>query len=287
VKYAVLGANGQLGQAFLRLLADKAVGLTRVQADLTKPDQMHAVLDSLRPAVVINCTAYNAVDQAESDPLPAFAVNAWGVRDLAKTCQCLGCVLVHFSTNYVFGLDHERRTPLAEDALPGPVGIYGASKLGGESLARTECAEHFVIRTCGLFGRVRPGSARRSFVELMLHLAETGQRIRVVNDQVCSPTRTDDLALATMDLVRRGAFGLYHLTSDGECSWHDFARTIFELAGIAADLHGVSSADFATPARRPAYSVMANEAYSRLGLPPMRHWREALAQYIAERNDRA
>jgi dTDP-4-dehydrorhamnose reductase len=283
LKYAILGVNGQLGQAFVRIIGQEATGLPRAQADLMQPEQMRAVLETLRPDVVINCTAYNAVDTAESDPVTAFAVNAWGVRDLAGICRTLGCVLVHFSTNYVFGLDRLCRTPLRETHLPGPVGVYGASKLAGEYLARAVWEKHFVIRTCGLFGVVQPGTARRSFVELMLHLAEQGQRIRVVNDQVCSPTRTDDLAAATLKLLETEAHGLYHVTSAGECSWHELAQNIFELTGINADLQGVSSPEFGAPAQRPAYSVMANEAYGRLGLPRIRHWREALAEYLRER----
>jgi dTDP-4-dehydrorhamnose reductase len=283
LKYAILGVNGQLGQAFLRILGQEAMGLTRAQVDLIRPEGMRAVLEKLRPGVVINCSAYNAVDKAESDPVLAFAVNAWGVRDLARICQTLGCVLVHFSTNYVFGLDRACRKPLGETALPGPVEIYGASKLAGEYLARAACSKHFVIRTCGLFGLVRPDSARRSFVELMLHLAGQGQRIRVVNDQICSPTLTDDLAARTLELLGTKAYGLYHVTSAGECTWHEFARAIFDLAGVSADLHGVSSAQFGAPAPRPEYSVMANEGCARLGLAPMRHWNEALAEYLRER----
>jgi dTDP-4-dehydrorhamnose reductase len=202
------------------------------------------------------------------------------VRDLAETCQVLGCVLVHFSTNYVFGVDRSRRVPLSETDVPGPLGIYAASKLAGEYLARAACPRHFVIRACGLFGVVEPGSTRRSFVELMLHLASKGERIRVVSDQICSPTLTDDLAAATLALIETDTYGLYHLTSAGQCSWHEFAQAIFELAGINADLHGVSTAEFGAPAQRPEYSVMANDVYARLRLPPLRHWREALADYL-------
>jgi dTDP-4-dehydrorhamnose reductase len=284
LKYAVVGANGQLGQAFLRIFGPEAIGLTRAQVDLTRPKEARGALEAIRPDVVINCTAYNAVDKAESDPAAAFAVNTWGVRDLTAICQALDCVFVHFSTNYVFGLDRAGRAPLSEAALPGPVSVYGASKLAGEYLVRALSPRHFVVRTCGLFGMIRPDSARRSFVELMLHLSTQGQRIRVVNDQTCSPTNTDDLAAATLSLLRTKAYGLYHLTSAGECTWYEFARTIFELAGLRVDLSGVSSADFAAPAQRPEYSVMGNEAYRRLGLAPIRPWQEALAAYLRERN---
>jgi dTDP-4-dehydrorhamnose reductase len=283
LKYVILGAQGQLGQAFLRLLRHEAIGLNRDRVDLIKPDPMREVLNALHPDVVINCTAYNWVDKAESDPITPFAVNAWGVRDLARICRSLDCIFVHFSSNYVFGLDRARRTPYQENDSPGPVSLYGTSKLAGEYLVRSECAKHFVIRTTGLFGLVQPGTARRSFVELMLHLAGQGGPIRVVNDQICSPTCTDDLAAATLNILTTGAYGLYHLTSAGECTWHEFARSIFELAGVNRDLHGVSSADYGASAQRPEYSVLANDAYRNLGMTPIRHWREALADYLRKR----
>ncbi len=244
LKYAILGANGQLGQAFSRLLGSQAVPLGRAEADLTEPEALRDTLLSLRPQVVLNCAAYNLVDKAESDPQAAFAVNTWGVHRLAQVCQNLGCVLVHYSTNYVFGLNGAARTPLPEDALPGPVSVYGASKLAGEYLVHAACAKHFVVRTCGLFGMTTPGSGKRSFVELMLRLARESKPIRVVNDQICAPTRTDDLAAATLALLGTNAYGLYHLTSGGECSWYEFARAIFELADVKVDLTGISSAAF-------------------------------------------
>ncbi len=285
MRYVVLGANGQLGQAFLRLLGADAVGLTRSQADLTDAAQLRPILASLRPGVVLNCAAYNLVDKAESDMAPPFAVNTWGVRDLARLCQELRCTLVHYSTNYVFGLDHAHRTPLAETDLPGPEGVYATSKLAGEFLARIECEKHFVIRTCGLYGQVKPETGSKpSFADLMLRLAAQGKPIRVVNDQICSPTRTDELASASLRLLDTAAYGLYHLTSSGECSWHEFARAIFEITGIKAELQGVDSTAFAAAARRPAYSVLANAAYARLGFTPIGPWRDALVDYLRTRS---
>jgi dTDP-4-dehydrorhamnose reductase len=283
MQYAILGAQGKLGQAFLRILGAKAVGLTRAQANLSNPEALRTCLADLRPEFVINCAAYNWVDQAEGDPKMSFAVNAWGVRDLAAICRDLGFTLVHYSTNHVFGLDRNRQTPYRETDLPGPLSIYGVSKLAGEYLSRSLCAKHFVIRVCGLFGLIEPGNDRLSFVELMLNLAAQKQAIRVVNDQTCSPTRTDDLAAASLALLETRAFGLYHLTSAGATTWHEFAKTIFELAGVDADLTGVTSQEFAAPAPRPAYGVLANAAYDDLGLPPMRPWREGLVDYLKER----
>src|SRR5437868_6709649 len=150
--YAVLGAVGQLGRDLCPRLGGHVTALTRAEADLTRPETLQATLTALRPQVVINCAAYNFVDQAEAEPEAAFAVNAWGVRELARACRAAGCRLVHFSTDYVFGLDAIRTEPFTEGDAPGPLGVYGLSKLAGEYLVRSALPDHLVIRTCGLYG---------------------------------------------------------------------------------------------------------------------------------------
>ncbi len=282
MRVAVLGAGGQLGQAFLRALGSDAIGLGRAEADLAKPETLPGTLEAVRPDLVINCAAYNLVDKAESDPVTPLAVNSWGVRALAEACAKGNIELVHYSTNYVFGLERMRRIPYRELDLPGPLGVYGISKLAGEYQVQATCPRHYVIRTCGLFGTAKHINARRSFVDLMLHLAAQRQPIRVVNDQFCAPTRTEDLVTATLALRESRAYGLYHLTSAGQCSWYQFARTAFDLAGVHADLHGIPSEEFGAPAQRPAYSVLANDAYVKLGLTPIRPWQDALASYLRE-----
>jgi dTDP-4-dehydrorhamnose reductase len=233
--------------------------------------------------MVVNCAAYNLVDKAESEPAAAFAVNAWGVRDLALICRNLGCVLVHFSTDYVFGLDENRSAPWTETDAPGPVSVYGLSKLAGEYLVRSLCPRHFVVRTCGLYGVWGSGGKGGNFVETMLRLACQGKPLRVVADQSCTPTYTVDLAAATTSLTATDRYGLYHLTNSDSCSWYEFAQAIFKQAGVKADLTPISSREFGAAARRPAYSVLAAPAYNALGLPPLRHWREALTAYLDER----
>jgi dTDP-4-dehydrorhamnose reductase len=286
MKYAVLGAAGQLGRDLCPRLPGEVIALTRAQLDLLQPETIRTVLGGLRPDVVVNCAAYNYVDRAESEPAAAFAVNAWGVRDLALVCRDLGCALVHFSSDYVFGLEHERRTPYAEMEPPGPVSVYGLSKLAGEYLVRALCPRHFVIRTCGLYGVWGSGGKGGNFVEAMLRRAGECQPLRVVADQVCTPTYTADLATATAGVVATGRYGLYHLTNGNSCSWYEFARAIFELAGVAASVAAITSAEYAAAARRPGYSVLAKPAYEALGLPPLRPWREALAAYLHERSAR-
>jgi dTDP-4-dehydrorhamnose reductase len=283
MKYALIGSAGQLGRDLAPRLSGDVIALIRAQTDLTKPDTLRSELTALKPDVVINCAAYNFVDKAESEPDAAFAVNAWGVRSLATVCRDLDCVLVHFSTDYVFGLDEERDTPYAETDAPGPVSVYGLSKLCGEYLVRSLCPKHYVIRTCGLYGVWGSGGKGGNFVETMLRLAGQGKALKVVADQVLTPSYTVDVATATATLIGTGRYGLYHITNGEACEWYEFARMIFELAGVAAELSPTTSKEYGLPARRPGYSVLGTKKYHGLGLPEMRDWREALASYLEER----
>jgi dTDP-4-dehydrorhamnose reductase len=283
LKYAVLGAGGQLGRDLCPRLGGPVVPLTREQADLSRPETVAAALAELRPDVVVNCAAYNFVDRAEAEPEAAFAVNAWGVRALAAACRQRDCTLVQFSSDYVFGLEDGRQTPYAESDAPGPVSVYGLSKLAGEYLVRAFCPRHFVIRTCGLYGVWGSGGKGGNFVETMLRLAGQGKPLRVVADQRCTPSYTVDVAEATARLVRTERYGLYHLTNSGSCTWYEFAGGIFELAGVRADLAPIASQDYGAAARRPGYSVLGQAAYEGLPQPAPRPWRAALAAYLEER----
>lgn len=283
-RYLVIGADGQLGRDLGAQLAGEVIRAGRARADLTQPEMLRSALTEFQPDIVVNCAAYNFVDRAESEPEAAFAVNAFGVRNLARLCGERNVALVHFSTDYVFGLDSNRTTPWTEDDAPGPISAYGASKLAGEYFVRAYCPRHFVIRTCGLYGRYGAGGKGTNFVETMLRLAGQGKPLRVVHDQVCTPTYTRDLADAVVGLIATKTYGLFHITSGGSCSWFDLARAIFELAGVAADLTPTTSTEYGAAARRPAYSVLSNRRYESLDLPPLRSWRDALSAYLAERN---
>jgi dTDP-4-dehydrorhamnose reductase len=285
MRTAVLGAAGQLGRDLVPRLPGDVIPLTRDRADLSRPDTVRAALTEARPDVVVNCAAYNFVDRAEAEPEAACAVNTWGVRQLALICRDLDTTLVHFSTDYVFGLDGQT-TPYRETDAPGPLSIYGLSKLAGEYQVRAICPRHFVIRTCGLYGVWGSGGKGGNFVEAMLRKATRGEPIRVVADQVCTPSYTVDVATAAVALVQTGVHGVYHLTNAGACTWHDFARSVFELAGVTANPTAVTSREYGLPARRPPYSVLAADRYLSLGLPALRSWREALAAYLEERGRR-
>jgi dTDP-4-dehydrorhamnose reductase len=283
MKYAVIGAAGQLGRDLCPRLPGEFVALSRAEAELSKPELVRSTLSTVKADVVINCAAYNFVDKAESEPEAAFAVNAWGVRDLALVCRDLDVTLVHFSTDYVFGLDGTRRTPWLETDAPGPVSVYALSKLAGEYLVRSICPRHFVIRTCGLYGVWGSGGKGGNFVETMLRVAGMGKPLRVVADQVCTPSYAVDVACATTALIQTDRFGLYHLTNADSCTWHQFAAAIFELAGVKADLTPITSEQFGAVASRPTYSVLDNTQLAQIGVAPLRSWREALAVYLDER----
>jgi dTDP-4-dehydrorhamnose reductase len=286
VRCVVLGAGGQLGRDLCPLLAGEVVPLTRAEADLTQPETLRESLTRLRPDVVVNCAAYNLVDRAESEPEAAYAVNTWGVRDLASLCGRLGCMLVQFSTDYVFGLDASRSTPWTEQDTPGPISVYGISKLAGEFHVRSLSPQHLIIRTCGLYGLWGSGGKGGNFVETMLRLEEEGKALRVVADQVCTPSFTQDVAAATVALLESGRPGTYHVTNADACSWHTFACVIFELAGRPTEVAPISSREYGAAARRPAYSVLAATGLAQLGLPALRPWREALAAYLELRQQR-
>jgi dTDP-4-dehydrorhamnose reductase len=287
MKFAVIGAAGQLGRDLCPRLTGEVLPLDRTGADLTNAAMLRATLGEERPDVVVNCAAYNFVDKAESEPDAAFAVNAWGVRQLARICRELDCALVHFSSDYVFGLDARRSTPYRVSDAPGPLSVYAMSKLAGEYSVRAECPKHFVIRTCGLYGVWGSGGKGGNFVETMLRIAGQGKPLRVVNDQHCTPSYTADVAVATANLIATGKYGLYHVTNAGATTWYELAKAAFEVAGVKADLTPIPTSDYPTPARRPLYSVLALDALAEAGVPTPRPWRDAVAAYLRERKTRS
>jgi len=282
MKIAVLGAAGQLGRDLCPRLAalGDVVPLTRADIDLAKPDTIAPVLAALRPDVLVNCAAYNLVDKAEADPDAANAVNSRGVGVLALICNPLGVRLVHFSTDYVF--DGTITRPLRPDDPVGPQSAYGKSKLLGEQAIQQAPPQRWMIlRTAWLYGAGGP-----NFVQTMVNVARAGKPLKVVNDQVGSPTYTMDLAQATLELLDAGASGVYHVTNSGQTTWFDFAAAIFQEFGLQPSLSATSSDEWKSTrpdsAIRPRYSVLDGEPVAKLLGRPMRPWREALRAFKAE-----
>jgi dTDP-4-dehydrorhamnose reductase len=282
MRFGVLGAAGQLGSELISLLSGEVVPLARSELDLSRSDQIPAVVAALGLDVLVNCAAYNFVDRAETEPEAAFAVNAWGVRILARACHQARVRLVHFSTDYVFGLDRDRTMPYTETDLPGPLNVYGLSKLAGEYLARAECPGALIIRTCGLYGSRGRGGKGGNFATTMLRLAREGAPIQVVDDQRCTPSYTLHVARATAVLIEAGVEGIYHVTNSGCCTWYEFARHLFELRGLKPNLTPIRSKGLERIANRPSYSVLSSQKLASLGLISMPNWRDALATYFLD-----
>jgi dTDP-4-dehydrorhamnose reductase len=276
---ALIGADGQLGSDLAERIPPESMRpLYYPDFDVTKPGAAADTLRALRPDVVINTAAFNRVDECEDRIEEAFAVNAFALRGLSRICAELGAVLVHFSTDYVF--DGRKGFPYTEADLPAPLSAYGESKLAGEHFVRALCEHHFVIRTCGLFGKAGCMDKGRNFVQTMLDLAGRRKPIRVVDDQRMTPTSTAELADNVLALLPTRAYGLYHMTGEGDCTWYEFAAAVFALSGVRADLAPVSSGGFVQRARRPAYSVLENARAKLLPLPGFSEWRAALAKYL-------
>lgn len=276
---AVTGALGQLGMELCRQIGGEAVGLDLPEFDLTDRAKVFDTLQSLRPTAVINTAAYTRVDKAEEEVELCRAVNATGVAHLAEACRQLDCILVEISTDYVFGRDPVRLTPYRETDPPGPLGVYGQTKLEGEQHA-TGWERHFVVRTCGLYGQLGPRTPG-NFVATMLRLGRERDRLRIVRDQQCTPSYVPHVAQAVRFLLDTGQYGLYHVVNTGATTWYDFAAEIFRLAGLNVHLEPISTAEYGAPAPRPAYSLLDTAKYHALpGCPVMSSWQVALAEYL-------
>ncbi len=283
----VTGGGGQLATYLAQLLpAEATVAPARAELDITDAAAVDRAFAEHAPAVVINTAAFNHVDQGESDFARAFQVNAAGPLTLARACAEADASLVHVSTDYVFG-GQAAREPLAEDALPAPLSVYGASKLAGEHLVRGAGVRHLIVRTCGLYGSRGLAVKGGNFVRTMLRLAREGRDLRVVDDQHCTPSYARDVAEAIVDLIEADAQGTFHVVNDGSCTWYEFAREIFAAAGLQPSLTPVTTAEYPTPARRPPYSVLATDRMITARGRPLRHWRDAVRAYLAEMDELA
>jgi len=293
-RVALFGSRGQLGvelKAEFSARGYEVACFERSTVDITDAHAVERSVAGVDPAVVLNAAAYNQVDVSETEPLAAFQVNALAVRNLAVACRNSDAQLVHFSTDYVF--DGQAGRAYREEDPPRPLGAYAVSKLAGELYARAYLDTPLIIRTSGVFGPGGMDTARGNFVELMLRLAiqNTAQNnpIRVVEDHVASPTYAPALAARTADLVELGvhrASGIFHIGGGTPISWFDWARKIFEAAGLNPALKPTNEREFRTAARRPKYSALSNAKMEALGLAPMPSLDSAIREYLAARTAR-
>jgi dTDP-4-dehydrorhamnose reductase len=280
VRVAIIGSTGQLGQDLMWVFGEEAIAFTHQDLDVTDGVGVASAMHSLRPDWVINTAAFHRVDDCEINPTLAFAVNALGAFNVSRAASSVGAGVVFFSTDYVFGgQDRERDHPYEEGDYPQPLNVYGVSKAAGEQLVMQANARHVVVRSAGLYGT---STSRKgwTFPELMLNKARTDGLVRVVTDQVLSPTFTADLAQKTRELVERDATGVFHLTNAGECSWFEFAQGVFDLAGVEVEMEPIETGEAQRRAHRPSYSALTTVRAEEVGVSPLRSWKEALGAYL-------
>jgi dTDP-4-dehydrorhamnose reductase len=281
----VIGASGQLGTDLCEVLQNSdIIPLTHADIEITDMNSAREAFKKHNPDIVINTAAYVRVDDCEDDPDTAFRVNALGAQNVASLAQEYNAGLVYISTDYVFGGNGgPRDRPYTESDTPVPLSTYGKSKLAGETSVQSLCPRHFIIRSSALFGIKGARSKGGNFVETMLRLAKERDEIRVVNDQIFSPTYTKDLAGKIARLIETEYYGIFHITNKGSCSWYEFAKEILKLSGSKTPVFPITSDQYPQKAKRPGFSVLDNYQLRCLGMDDMRPWQEALKEYIESR----
>ena len=277
----ITGILGQLGYDLSREFDKRGVEYVAPSLEELELTTEHGAKDFIlakKPEAIIHCAAYTAVDKAESEQELALTVNGMGTRWVAEACHEIDAKMIYISTDYVFGGDGN--TPYEVDDEKNPINMYGRSKLLGEDAV---CAmvddKHFIVRTSWVFG-----INGHNFIKTMLRLAETKDKLQVVNDQIGSPTYTVDLAKLLADMVATEKYGTYHATNEGFCSWAEFAREIFKQAGKDVEVDGIPTAEYPTPARRPYNSRLSKKSLDEAGFDRLPTWQDALKRYLVELN---
>jgi dTDP-4-dehydrorhamnose reductase len=274
----ITGAYGQLGQDISHYCEGNGIdhiNSGQEDMDITDFKQVENYFARYEPTVVIHCAAYTAVDQAEEDVEKCYQINVNGTENIAKMCKKYNAKLIYISTDYAF--DGSKIGPYVEEDSTCPIGVYGKSKELGERLVRSNVTQHFIVRISWVFGQFG-----NNFVKTMLKLGSTREQLNVVADQIGSPTYTFDLAPLLISFVNSDAYGTYHVTNEGYCSWAEFATAIFQEAGYKTRVNQITSAEYPTKATRPKNSMMSKSKLVSSGFVPLRDWREALHHFIEE-----
>ena len=275
MKVLVLGAKGMLGSEIVMCLKSSfdVFSCGREELDITDEFLTKNKIEGISPEIVINTAAYTDVEGCERNIGHAFKVNAQGVKNVAEACREAGSKIVHISTDYIF--DGTKRAPYNEDDKTGPLNVYGKSKLEGEIFIKNACKDFLIIRSEWLYGM-----SGRNFVKFIINESEKKTKLKIVNDQIGSPTNTKDLSAAIIALIKNGCKGIYNASNNGECSWYEFACKIKEFKNIAVEILPITSNEFNRAARRPSYSVLnCNKLKADTGFV-FRNWDEALKEFL-------
>lgn len=280
----VTGANGQLGQSLQFIAGDypdiQFVFCSSSDLDITNLNNVQHVFKQFKPNYCINTAAYTAVDKAESEPEKAHLINVTGARNIAEVCKETNCTLLHISTDFVF--DGTQTIAYTEEDTPNPTGVYGQTKLDGEKAIQSTFDHYFIIRTSWVYSQFG-----NNFMKTMLRLASERGSISVVNDQIGTPTHAVDLAEVLIKIIttsylvpQTSNFGIYNFSNEGQCSWYDFAKKIFEVNNITINLQPIPTENFPTPAKRPSYSVLDKSKIKRVFGIEIKNWEESLKEKL-------
>lgn len=276
----IVGADGQLGTDLAEQFQKKShvIPLTFLDGDIVNLDVVHSLFQEHRPNVVINTAAFHHVPKCEEDPVRAFEVNALGARNLALTAQATGAKLVHISTDYVF--DGKKQTAYTEKDLPHPLNVYANTKLAGEYFVSAICDRHIIVRVSGIYGKTRCIGKGSNFINTMLQLYRDGKPIRVVTDEILTPTSTTEISRQLNVMMDHDCQGLFHVTCEGACSWHEFAQAIFDILKYPVKVQPAKVADFPPAVKRPHYSVLENSRLKAAGINIIAEWKTALNHFL-------
>ena len=275
-KIIVTGCNGQLGRAVNLFFKDnKDISFVNTdvgELDITNIDKVMELAREVQPYAIINCAAHTGVDACETEYDKAFKINAIGPRNLSIAARETGAKLMHISTDYVF--DGKGTRPYVETDATNPQGAYGSTKLAGENFVKDFADRYFILRTAWLYGD------GKNFAKTMLRLSETNEKVRVVGDQFGSPTSASELTKAINALLFTENYGMFHATCEGSCSWAEFAREVFRLAGKTTKVEAITTEEFGAPAPRPAYSILENRMFKLTTDFMFAEWHDAIAEYM-------
>ena len=279
MKILVTGAYGQLGTSIVKKMSShyEIFAYGSKQLDIRNENQTLQIVREIKPTYIINCAAYNNVNQAEVCINEARAVNEIGAYNLGKAAEYVKATLVHISTDYVF--DGEKKSPYVEEDTPNPLNVYGLSKYKGEQLIQEVCSRYIIVRTSWLYSE-----KENNFPHTILRLAKQKDNLNVVADHFRTPSNTEELAAAIEKLIYNGAYGLYNCSGNGVCSWYEFARKTIELAGVQCNIQPIDAKDYKELAQKPSYSVLDNSKVQKLLGYSMKEWEEALESYFRNNN---
>lgn len=282
MKTIIFGAKGQLGSDLADVLRGaETIALDYDEVDISNSNSVSRTFEKYKPDAAINVAAMTDVPGCERDDVKAFMVNGLGPKFIAENCLKSNAFLLHISTDYVF--DGKKNSPYIEDDPPNPLNVYGISKLAGEYYIRALMERYFIVRTSGLYGLHKCIGKGGNFVDSMLRLSKEQKEIKVIDDEILTPTYTLDLANQIKDLIKTNSYGIYHITNEGFCSWYEFAEEIFRFLDIKVNLVKISHSEFPSIVKRPRYSVLENKRLKLLGINKMRDWKDALHSYLIQR----